>query len=126
CLRVFSGKGDYEDEDIGKREARKPFELTRGNVLIDRQLHQIRLRQCRARKHRDGHERNEDQPPVRTQVLKQTPHQRGVVCLPEDFVVLMLHYEAANSSSRSCFLCSSAYKPLKRTSLSCVPCSTIR
>ena len=87
-LDVF--RHERQDEN-GQVDAGKPVEASQaigGDVAVDRNLDEIRLRErCDSAGH-DGHQRQQHLPPVRPQVVKQPAHQPRVVGLPEDVVVV--------------------------------------
>ena len=94
----------------------EPGEVPLRDVLVDGDLDEIRRRQLGHRVADERQERTGDVPLVRTQVRQQAAHQPRVVGLAEDFFFVERHgcrgtgpaYEAASSSSSSCFLYNSA------------------
>ncbi len=126
-LDVLGHEAEHQHAEIQERQRSEAVEIAGRDVLIDRHLHQVGLRQRHRRAQRNRDERQRHLPPVRAQVGQQPAHQPRVVGLSEDFVVVLCHgdQEAASSSSSSCFLCSSAYSPFFRISSSCVPRSTM-
>jgi len=87
-LEVFGRKARREDAEIGERERVQATQRARGDVAMDRDLHEVRLRKRGAGADDDRSEREDDLPPVRPQVLQEPAHQPRVVRLAEDFVVV--------------------------------------
>jgi len=80
-VRVTIRGGKYDN-------SRRYTVNSNGDVIIDRNLHQVRLRELQ---HRGADDRRQRQPrlqPVRPQVAEQTPHQPGVVSFAEYFFVV--------------------------------------
>ncbi len=82
-----------------------PAMSPRGDVPVDRDLHEIRLRELEQTVGQERHERQRDERFVRAEIAQQPPHQPGVVRLPQDVFFVERHrQDAASSSSSSCFL----------------------
>src|SRR6266516_4291326 len=90
-LQVLGRERRDEDGEIQPAKAIQPGELSGGDVAVDGDLDQVRLRQRGRRTRDDGNERDRDVPPVWTQIVQQPPHQASVVGFPEDFVVVKGH-----------------------------------
>ena len=63
-LDVFRSERPDENSQVDGRDAVESRKLPRRNVLVDRKLHQVRLRQLRTRTGHDCDERNDDLTPV--------------------------------------------------------------
>ena len=124
-LQILGREGGDEDAQIQGAEAIEAGELAGGDVAVDGDLDQIRLRQRGGRTGKNRDQRHGHFPPVGTEIVQQAPHEARVVGFAKDFVVVQCH-DAASSSSSNCFLCNSAYSPPRPTSSSWAPRSTMR
>ncbi len=73
------------------RDAVESGQIRGRDVAVDRQLHEIRLRQLQHRRADDRRERDDRLQPVRPQIPEQPPHQRRVVRLAEHLFVVNGH-----------------------------------
>ena len=80
-----------QDREEGQRNPIDAAQIAVGDVAIDRQLHQVRLRELQHRGRDDRGERQRHLRLVRPQVLQQPAHQACVVGLAEDFFVVERH-----------------------------------
>ena len=95
-------------DDIRCGDAVQTGEVLGYDVPVDGDLDEVRLRERRGASSEDRDEGSHDLAAVRTEIRQQTPHQPGVVGSAEDVLLLERHYEAASSSSSSCFRCRAA------------------
>ena len=94
-LHVFRRERKDENADVEERQPVQPVRLAGGDMPIDGDLHEVRLKERGDGAEEQRDERDANLPPVRPQVRQQPPHQPCVVGLSENFVVV----RAAHASS---------------------------
>ncbi len=89
--------GERREQHAGNRA--EAVDLSRGDVLVDRDLHQPRLQEAQRGREKDRDERQHGLPLVRAEVFHQPAHQPRVVRLAENFLLGV--HDASSSCSRS-------------------------
>jgi hypothetical protein len=99
-LRVLECKRGKQGCQVHRGDGREAGQIASRDIAVDDDLREVRRRQLQGRVANDRRDGEDHLRAIRAQIPQQPPHEPAVVCLSQDLVVV--HQDAASSSSRSC------------------------